>query len=180
MIRQIEKIRLGTKKNKRNAWKCLPIRRLGRKKCAKWKQKPTIELESERACFQSDPQKTNVYTRHFAPENISCHSVAFKCSLFSKKEQFQFFEKNEKLFGSFGKQPILTKETLTWWCSAILELSLLERQLTGFFFFQQLIFSKRVLIAQTGTSPFFIHNGQSRAPTKISLVWTGAGPWFFY
>ncbi len=43
-----------------------------------WKQKPTIELESERAWFRSYPQKANVYACQFVPENISSQSFLFK------------------------------------------------------------------------------------------------------
>src|SRR6218665_2119381 len=82
--------RKDTIRNKEKQKKCMKMltnSAASAKKRAKRKQKPTIEPESERACFQSDPKKANVYTRHFVPENFSCHSVAFKCSLFSNKQQ---------------------------------------------------------------------------------------------
>ena len=160
------------------------------KKRAKRKQKPTIEPESERACFQSDPQKTNVYTRHFVPENISCHSVAFKCSLFSNKQQnpIEPFERMKNCSVSFEnsrssqrKLSVFVEHSLAWWCSATRELSLLERQLIGFFFFQKLIFFEESIDC-TSRNKCILHaqTSQSRAAIEISLVWTEAGPWFFY
>ena len=155
-----------------------------------WKQKPTIELESERAWFRRDPQRRNVYTHYFVPENISYHSVAFKCSLFSNKQQIPIepFErmKNcsvpfENSRSSQRKLSVFVEHSLACWCTATRELSLLQRQLTGFFFFQQLIFFEENIDC-TSRNECILHaqTSQSRAAIEISLVWAEAGPWFFY
>ena len=135
------------------------------KKCAKRKQKPTIEFESERACFQSDPQKTNVHSRHFFPENISCHSVAFERSLFSNEQQIQSSLLKEwriVRFLSKTANPHKRNFQPLWnvaWRDDIRQYGnypCWNANWQASSFFRNRFFSKRVLITQAGTSAFFM------------------------